>query len=367
MAILVAKLGSSTLVDAAGRLRDDVLEARVRDLVRVRRQGHHPVLVTSGAIACGVGRLGLSERPAALADLQAVSAVGQGVLFQRYAAAFAPHGIVPAQVLLTSSDLAARASYLNARTALRRLLDLGAVPVVNENDTTATDELTFGDNDVLAAQVAILLGAAWLLLLTESDGLYATAPGGVELLGDVPAGTRPDQLPLADIGSVPGGRGGIASKVASASMATGGGVTTVIASGTAENVIPAVASGHHVGTRFEPTPRREGAFKLWLRYAKPALGRVAVDEGAARALRERGTSLLPVGVVGCEGGFLAGDAVDVVSDGAPVGKGITAMSADEVRSVAGLKSADVRRLLPDAAPEVIHRDAFVLEDAGEAR
>jgi len=367
MAILVAKLGSSTLVDGAGRLRDDILEARVRDLVRVRRQGHHPVLVTSGAIACGVGRLGLALRPSALPDLQAASAVGQGVLFQRYAAAFAPHEVVPAQVLLTSSDLAARASYLNARTTLRRLLDLGAVPVINENDTTATDELTFGDNDVLAAQVAILLGAAWLLLLTEREGLYAATSAGPALLGDVPAGTRPDELALADIGASAAGRGGIASKVAAASMATGGGVTTVIASGIDDGVIPAVASGHHVGTRFAPAPRREAAFKLWLRYAKPAMGRVAVDAGAARALRERGTSLLAVGVVGCEGGFLAGDAVDVVADGARVGKGIAMMSADEVRSVAGLKSEDVRRRLPDAAPQVIHRDEFVLDEARNGR
>jgi glutamate 5-kinase len=362
MAVLVVKLGSSTLVSPDGRLRDDVLEARVRDLVRVRRQGHHPVLVTSGAIACGVGRLGLAERPTAVADLQAASAVGQGVLFERYASAFAPHDVVPAQILLTSRDLAVRGSYLNARTALRRLLDLGAVPVINENDTTATDELTFGDNDVLAAQVAILLGAAWLLLLTEREGLYAPAEDGAELIGDVPAGTRPDEIALAEIGAAPGGRGGIGSKVASASMATGGGVTTVIASGTAEGVIPAVASGHHVGTRFAPAARREGAFKLWLRYAKPALGRVAVDAGAARALRERGTSLLAVGVVGCEGGFMAGDAVEVTSGGGRVGKGISAMSADEVRTVAGLKSDEVRRLLPDAAPEVIHRDEFVLDD-----
>ena len=240
------------------------------------------------------------------------------------------------------------------------------MPVINENDTTATDDLTFGDNDVLAAQVAILLGAAWLLLLTERDGLYAATDTGAELIGDVPAGTRPDELALADIGAAPGGRGGIASKVASASMATGGGVTTVIASGTAEGVIPAVASGHHVGTRFEPAPRREGAFKLWLRYAKPTMGRVAVDAGAARALRERGTSLLAVGVVGCEGGFVAGDAVEVVVDGARVGKGISALSAEEVRAVAGLKSEEVRRRLPDAAPEVIHRDEFVLEGSGDA-
>ena len=176
MAVIVVKLGSSTLVDASGELRHDVLEARVRDLVRVRRQGNHPVLVTSGAIACGLGRLGISERPSALPDLQAASAVGQGVLFQRYAEAFAPHDVVPAQVLLTSNDLAARASYLNARVTLRRLVELGAIPVINENDTTATDELTFGDNDVLAAQVAILLGAAWLLLLTERDGLYGPGP-----------------------------------------------------------------------------------------------------------------------------------------------------------------------------------------------
>jgi glutamate 5-kinase len=362
MAVLVVKLGSSTLVDPGGALREDVLDARVRDLVRVRRQGHRPVLVTSGAIACGLGRLGLSERPSALPDLQAASAVGQGVLFQRYAEAFAPHDVVPAQVLLTSGDLAARASYLNARTTLRRLLDLGTVPVINENDTTATDELTFGDNDVLAAQVAILLGAAWLLLLTERDGLYAQGPGGPELLGDVPAGTGPHELALAEMGGSAAGRGGIASKVASASMATGGGVTCVIASGTAEGVIPAVASGHHVGTRFSPAARRDPAFKLWLRYAKPSLGTVSVDAGAATALRERGTSLLAVGVTGCQGTFVAGDAVDVVADSGPVGKGIASLSADEIRSVAGMKSEQVRAVLPDAAQEVIHRDGFVLAD-----
>ncbi len=363
MAVIVVKLGSSTLVDDAGELRHQVLEARVRDLVRVRRQGHHPVLVTSGAIACGLGRLGIRERPSALPDLQAASAVGQGVLFQRYAEAFAPHGVVPAQVLLTSGDLAARASYLNARVTLRRLVELGTVPVVNENDTTATDELTFGDNDILAAQVALLLGATWLVLLTDRDGLYAPGPDGPELLGDVPAGTRPDEVPLAVMGSSGRGRGGIASKVASASMATGGGVTCVIASGTADGVIPGVASGHHVGTRFGPASRPEPAFKLWLRHAKPTLGRVRVDAGAVTALRERGTSLLAVGVVGSEGSFTAGDAVEVVGpDEGVVGKGISAMSAEEVRLVAGLKSDDVRRRVPDAAPQVIHRDEFVLAE-----
>jgi len=364
VAILVVKLGSSTLVDAEGELRHEVLEARVRDLVRVRRQGHHPVLVTSGAIACGLGRLGISERPTALPDLQAASAVGQGVLFQRYAAAFAPHDVVPAQVLLTSNDLAVRSSYLNARNTLLRLTELGAVPVINENDTTATDEVTFGDNDVLAAQVALLLGARWLLLLTDREGLYGPGPEGPVLLGDLPAGVAPEDVPLAEIPGSGIGRGGIESKIASASMATGGGVTCVIASGSADGVIPAVSSGQHVGTRFGPAARPEGAFKLWLRHAKPTLGRIVVDAGAADALRERGTSLLAVGVLSAEGGFQAGDAVEVVVAGAgdPVGKGISAMSADEIEAVAGMKSEAVRVRLPDAAPQVIHRDEFVLAD-----
>ena len=364
MAVLVVKLGSSTLVDADGQLRDEILEARVRDLVRVLRQGHQPVLVTSGAIACGLGRLGISERPTALPDLQAASAVGQGVLFQRYTEAFARHDVVPAQVLLTSGDLALRASYLNARNTLHRLTELGAVPVINENDTTATDEVTFGDNDVLAAQVAILLGARWLLLLTDREGLYGPGPGGPQLIGDVPVGTPPAALPLAEMSGSGRGRGGISSKIASASMATGGGVTCVIASGSDEGVIPGVASGHHVGTRFSPATRPEPAFKLWLRHAKPTLGRVVVDDGAAAALRDRGTSLLAVGVVATEGGFQAGDAVEVINGAARtlVGKGISAMSSDEIRAVAGMKSEAVRQRLPDAAPQVIHRDEFVLAD-----
>lgn len=364
MAVVVVKLGSATLVDDAGEVRHEVLEGRVRDLVRVLRQGHQPVLVTSGAIALGLGRLGMRDRPTTLPDLQAASAVGQGVLFQRYTEAFARHDVVPAQVLLTSGDLAARASYLNARNTLHRLTELGAVPVINENDTTATDEVTFGDNDVLAAQVAILLGARWLLLLTDRDGLYGPGPDGPRLIGDVAPGTPPTAVPLAEMSASGRGRGGITSKIVSASMATGGGVTCVIASGTAEGVIPGVASGHHVGTRFSPAARPEPAFKLWLRHAKPTLGRVVVDDGAASALRERGTSLLAVGVLSTEGGFQAGDAVEVVNGPARtlVGKGISAMSSDEIRVVAGMKSGDVRERLPDAAPQVIHRDEFVLAD-----
>ncbi len=367
--VVVVKLGSSTLVAGDGRLRDDVLDARVAELVALREAGMSPVLVTSGATACGLGLLGFTSRPDALPDLQAASAVGQGELFARYIAAFRQHGAVPGQVLLTSADLEHRASYVNARNTLDRLIDLGAVPVINENDTTATDELTFGDNDVLAAQVAILLRARLLLLLTEREGLYAPGPDGPVLIGEVPAGTSPSDLALADMPVSAAGRGGVASKVAAAGMATAGGVRCIIASGVHEGVITAAATGTAVGTGFVATGRREGAFKLWLRHAKPAMGRIVVDSGAVRALVDQGTSLLPVGVVACEGTFVAGDAVLVVGpDGSPVGKGIADLSADEVRTVMGMRSDDARGVLPGACAEVVHRDRFSLdgEDAGSA-
>lgn len=368
MSVIVAKLGSSTLVGPDGELRDDVLAARVRDLVRLRRQGHRPILVTSGAIACGLGRLGVRERPTALPDLQAASAVGQGVLFQRYLELFAGYDVTPAQVLLTSADLERRSGYINARNTLTRLLDLGTVPVINENDTTATDELTFGDNDVLAAQVAILMSATWLVLLTDRDGLYGVGPdGSARLIGDVGPGTRPEEVVLADMRGSGLGRGGVSSKIAAATMATGAGVTCVVGSGRVDGLLGAVASGHHVGTRFAPAQRRESAFKLWLRYAKPALGTITVDAGAAEALRRQGTSLLPVGVSAVAGAFGAGDAVDVAdAAGTIVGKGITTFSGDDLRLVAGKKTAAVREILPDAGVEVIHRDQFVLADPPEA-
>ena len=365
MAVLVVKLGSSTLLDGSGRIRDEVLDARVRELIRVARQGHQPVLVSSGAVGCGLGVMGIAERPALLPDLQAASAIGQGVPFERYLRAFGPLGVTPAQVLLTSGDLERRASYLNARNTLGRLLDWGVVPVINENDTTAADGVTFGDNDVLAAQVAILLRASWLLLLTDREGLYGEGPDGPELIRDVPAGTAPEHVPLASMADSGLGRGGIQSKVAAASMATAAGVTCIVASGLEDGVITAVAHGGHVGTRFPPATRPRSAFKLWLLYAKPAMGRVRVDAGAARALEGRGTSLLPVGVVGCDGAFAAGDAVEVVEaeGGRLVGKGIVAVSAEELRTVAGMKTAQVREVLPGHPGEVIHRDQFVLSSA----
>lgn len=358
----MAKLGSSTLVDDAGNLRHEVLEARVRDLVRVRRQGHHPVLVTSGAIACGLGRLGMRDRPSALPDLQAASAVGQGVLFQRYSEAFAPHEVVPAQVLLTSSDLAARASYLNARTTLRRLAEMGAVPVINENDTTATDEISFGDNDFLAAQVALLLDARLLVLLTNIDGLLSADPQldpSAQLIAEVDDFAELAGLQIGDRTSA-FGSGGMRSKVAAAEMASEAGIPAVICNGTKPGTLTAAAGGEPGGTRFAPRQGKASSFKLWLKYAKPSRGRLQVDPGAARVLRESGSSLLPVGITEVFGSFEAGDAVDVVADGVILGKGISDFSSRELAQVIGMKTNAVRDVLPHASDEVIHRDRFVL-------
>jgi glutamate 5-kinase len=268
-------------------------------------------------------------------------------------------------VLLTFFDMSARTHYLNARQTLRRLLDWRVVPVINENDTTTTDEISFGDNDFLAAQVAVLLGAEVLVLLTDTDGLYTADPRrdpGARLVEEVTDYGALSELQIGHRGS-PIGSGGMRSKVVAAEMATAAGIPAVICNGTRPGAIARAVAGEDEGTRFPPQPVRVSSFKLWLKYAKPALGRVTVDAGAARALREGGTSLLPVGVVEVSGEFDAGDAVEVVAAGdgdAAIGKGISNYSAAELRRIKGLKSAQVRELLPQATEEAVHRDYFVL-------
>jgi glutamate 5-kinase len=362
MKCLVVKLGSSIVIDEQGEPRLDVLRGLCAQIAQLYRDGHEPVVVTSGAIARGMGVRAIPLRPRAIDELQAASAVGQGKLYRTYDELLSELGVPSAQVLLTFFDMSARTHYLNARQTLRKLLDWRVVPVINENDTTTTDEISFGDNDFLAAQVAILLGAERLLLLTDAEGLFTADPrvaDHAELVAQVSDFESLEQL---DIGHATGpiGSGGMRSKVVAAEMATAAGIPTVIASGLAPDTILAAAAGHSVGTRFDAREGRYSSFKLWLKYAKPTRGRVLVDAGAARALREGGTSLLPVGVVEVVGTFDAGDAVEIAHDGQAVGKGISNYSADELRRVRGLQSSAVRELLPRATEEAIHRDYFVL-------
>ena len=359
---VVAKLGSSIVADERGAVRADVLDGVCAQVAELHGKDENVVLVTSGAIALGMRLMELEVRPRAVDELQAASAVGQGSLFRAYEERLATHGVHAAQVLLTSLDVSARMNYLNARSALRRLLSWRAVPVINENDTTATDEITFGDNDFLSAQVAILLEARLLVLLTDTAGLHTADPRhnpGAELVEEVDDFSRLAELEIGDRTS-PYGSGGMRSKVAAAEMASGAGIPVVACDGTARGTLTAAAAGEGVGTRFAPHPERTPSFKLWLRFGKPSRGRVAVDAGAARVLREQGSSLLPVGVVAVEGTFAAGDAVDVVCDGAQVGKGIVNYSAAELERIRGLKSAEVRERMPHASDEAVHRDHFVL-------
>ncbi|HEV7460707.1 MAG TPA: glutamate 5-kinase [Solirubrobacteraceae bacterium] len=365
---VVLKLGSSIVADDSGALRDEVL-TRVCDAVaQLRGDGVEVVIVTSGAIARGIRVLALPVRPTAIDELQAASAVGQGKLYRHYDELLRARGVTSAQVLLTFFDMSRRLHYLNARQTLRKLLDWGVVPVINENDTTTTDEISFGDNDFLAAQVAVLIGADMLVMLTDTDGLYTADPRAnpdAELVEEVSDYESLAGLDIGHAGS-PLGSGGMRSKVVAAEMATAAGITAVIANGLTGDGLEGALAGAPVGTRFPPRSARYSSFKLWLKYAKPSHGQVLVDTGAARALRDGGTSLLPVGIVDVLGDFDAGDAVVVAErDGAdapprPIGKGICNYSAAELRRIKGMKTSSVRELLPQATEEAVHRDYFVL-------
>jgi glutamate 5-kinase len=363
MPTVVLKLGSSVVAEASGDLRPGVLEHICDEVAELHGQGVEVVVVTSGAIARGMRLLELPIRPRAIEDLQAASAVGQGKLYRVYDELLRDRGLTSAQVLLTFFDMSARTHYVNARRTLRKLLDWRIVPVINENDTTTTDQVSFGDNDFLAAQVAVLTGADLLVLLTDTGGLYTADPRidpGATLVDNV---EDPESLGTLEIGHAtsPLGSGGMRSKVVAADMATAAGIATVITSGLQPGAIGAAWAGEATGTRFAPRPSTHSSFKLWLKYAKPAQGTLRIDAGAARALREGGTSLLPVGIVEVEGSFDAGDAVEVREAGdSLVGKGICNYSAPELRRVIGRKSAEVREVLPRATEEAVHRDYFVL-------
>ena len=340
---VVVKLGSTLVVDGRGRVQRSLLRARAAEVAELIRGGERVCVVSSGAIALGLAELGLERRPKSTPQLQAASAIGQARLQAAWAAAFAP--LRTAQVLLSAGDVAERSSYVNLRNAFDALFRLGVVPVVNENDATATDEITFGDNDALAAHTALLVRARLLVLLTEVEGVYSEHPAteGATLLAEG------DAVGRAVIGPSTGpGRGGMASKIAAAQLAAGSGVPTVVASGRGAEVLGPIAAGEHRGTRFRADESGDSAWRLWLRHAKPATGRIVVDAGARKALVEDGRSLLAVGIVGCEGTFVPGDAVELAGpDGAVFAKGIASAGASEL-------AGRPRGL------EAVHRDRLVV-------
>jgi glutamate 5-kinase len=348
--VVVVKVGSSTIVDGGGRARTEVFDRLAGECAGLQAGGVPIVLVSSGAVALGVGELDGRARRRGVGDLQAASAVGQTLLQDHWRAAFAAHDVRTAQVLLTEDDVHRRVSYVNARRTLRRLIGWDVVAVVNENDSTATDEITFGDNDALAAQVAIMLQARTLVLLTDIDGVYDRDPAlpGARRLSQVEDGAVVEADASGRLSRW--GTGGIGSKVAAARTAGAGGVEAVIASGLELGAVAAAAGGV-TGTRFPAAASLPSAYKLWLRHGTPVRGRLVVDDGARRAVAERGTSLLPVGLVQVDGAFDAGDAVELVGpDGSRFAIGVSRYQARELAGLAG------RRGLPEA----VRRDDLVL-------
>jgi glutamate 5-kinase len=362
---LVVKLGSSIVAADDGELRADVLDSICEQVTAIKRGGEDVVLVTSGAIARGIRLLGLGDRPTNMDALQAASAVGQGDLFRAYEERLGAREVRAAQVLLTLSDVSERAHYLNARQTLQRLLRWNVVPIINENDTTSTDEVTFGDNDFLAALVAGLLQARLLVLLTNTDGVYSADPRlnpDAELIGEI-GETR--EIATIEVGETSQfGRGGMRSKITAARIASESGVPVVICNGTTPGTLAAAVDSGGVGTQVRATAGSSTPpYKLWLKYAKQPAGSLVVDEGAARVLRERGSSLLAVGIVESRGAFNPGDAVLVVdrdAPGTPIGKGISEFGAVDVAQIMGRKSDYLREHFPESPDEVIHRDRFVL-------
>lgn len=357
--LVVVKVGSNSLRATDGGLDGTVVIDLVDQIAKLVRDGTNVVLVSSGAVAAGLAPLGMRTRPPDLPGLQAAASVGQGLLLHRYQAAFAAHGLACGQVLLMASDMVDRRRYLNARNTIERLLTLGAVPLVNENDTVATEELRVGDNDRLAALVAGMLGADLLVLLSDVDGLYDRDPTRDPDAQPLDRVDDPRMIDRSQVGDATSGvgTGGMVTKVEAARIATLSAAEVVIAHADRPGALDAAVGGAHVGTWFPAQARPRGR-KLWIAFATAPQGSLVVDHGAVRALVERGSSLLPVGVTEVLGDFHDGVAVNVVGpDHHLVARGLVAFDAAEIRAIAGRPTGqlDQARRRP-----VVHRDSLVV-------
>ena len=357
---VVAKIGTASITDADGQISDAAIAKLADEVAGLRRAGDEVIVVSSGAVAIGVAALGMPARPTDIRTLQALSAVGQARLVERYRLELDRHGLICAQLLVDPFDFVERSQYLHLQSTIGRLLELGVVPIVNENDAIANDELRYGDNDRIAALVANSVAADVLVLLTDMDGVYTSDPRRDPGARLVPLVRADDPLLAISAGAGGSGRGsgGMASKLTAARMASWSGVRSVIARAARPDVLAGAVSDELVGTTFEPHARVLSARRLWIAFAAEVAGRVHVDDGARRALVERNKSLLPAGVVGVDGAFDPGEVVDVVDPtGRAFARGRTSVGAADLRSVVGSRTAD---LPAGMVHEVVHRDDLVV-------
>lgn len=365
---IVIKIGTSSLTrPETGNLALSTIASVVETLTNLRQQGYQVILVSSGAVGVGCARLNLTQRPRNINLKQAIAAVGQGRLIRVYDDMFNNIGQPIAQILLTRRDLMERSSYVNASNTFNALLELGVIPIVNENDTVATEELKFGDNDTLSALVASLVEANWLFLLTDVDKLYSADPRVV------PSATPIDLVNSQEFNSLQvdvsnnsssWGTGGMITKLRAAKIASSAGVTTVITNGKNPENISKILAGEAIGTKFEAQPKTENARKRWIANGLVAMGKIFLDDGAVKALCSQNKSLLAAGIIKIEGEFMASEAVDLLNlDGQEIGKGIVNYSYDELLKIKGQKSADIPLILGyHGAETIIHRDNLVIFD-----
>lgn len=360
----VVKIGSALLTDDGKGLARDLIEGWVSQLAALRAAGLELVLVSSGSVAEGMTRLGLTQRPRHLNELQAAAAIGQMGLVQAYETYFQSHGLNTAQVLLTHDDLSDRKRYLNARSTINTLIDFGAIPIINENDTVATDEIRFGDNDTLGALVANLVDADGLIILTDQEGMFDCDPRdnpAATLLSEVSASDGDlDAMAGARAGSL--GRGGMVTKVRAARLASRSGAFTVIAGGRIDSVLMRLRAGESVGTLLYPDTSRQMARKQWLAGHLQTRGKLILDDGAVAVLQRGGKSLLPVGVVSVVGSFRRGEMVACLdSSGQEVARGLVNYDALDARQIIGRASDEIDSVLGYShEPELVHRDNLVL-------
>ncbi len=370
---IVIKVGTSTLTDDNHRLAPDKVKKLAREIVELRRRGKEVILVSSGAIGAGIGKLNLKQRPRDIKLLQATAAVGQSILMSTYDRYFSAYGQTIAQLLLTHADFLSRQRYLNLRNTLLTLLKSGVIPIVNENDTTAVDEIKVGDNDNLSALVASNLEADLLIILTDTDGLFTRDPRRSERAELIPVvrDITPEIERIVDTGekTKTSSVGGMRTKIQAAKLAMNAGIPVVIANGAEEDILLRIVEGEPVGTRFLPRKSdRMNDREHWIRFVSPPRGRIKVDEGAKAALVARGSSLLPSGIIGVEGVFMPGDTVSIIdSRDIEFARGITNYSSVEIEKIKGLHTGDIERVLGHKEyDEVVYRgNLYLIQEQDE--